>query len=417
MEALDREVRRGSIRQMERSPGLKKEKGWWQSRVKAGHITTDQYVAVCDFLGLDPARFLQEALDPKGGLGLHRPTGEPPEIVKRAWARFHDDDGFSGTLGEDTLKTLDRMRYEEPQRAVDQATSLVRYSPRKLVPGLLGVAGSAWRLMVQLDEAEHAIYAALQMAQSLDDDRMVGELLQRLSYVLLERGQLETALGFSEKASTFHLRCENIEGVGKTLVDQGIWLRGLGRWQAAMSVLRLALKLLPEEEKHNHSAALLLLGTCYRELGEPEIALKYANQAEALATGLPRLETDKIGWLRGNAWADLGRLTDAEDLLRNVVGSLAKIHLGEMALATCDLIRVYLLGGRMMKAFKAATALRALIEPLRSNKIASAAIASLLRDGEAGLTLALAQEVKTRIEGELRHRPLWRRLWVVQSGC
>jgi tetratricopeptide (TPR) repeat protein len=176
------------------------------------------------------------------------------------------------------------------------------------------------------------------------------------------------------------------------------------------------LKLLPEEERHNLAGALQTLGTCFRELGEPEIALEYAFQAEALTPGLPRVVADKVKWLRANAWADLGKLSEAEELLRSVVRNLAEVHLGEMALATCDLMRVYLMDGRITEAFEAATALRALVEPLRDNKIASAAIAKLLRDGETGLTLALAEEVKTRIESELRHRPLWRCLWVVQDG-
>ncbi len=419
IEALDDEVRslgRGSITEMELALGRKETKGWWQGRVKRGYVTSAQLFGIFEFLGLNPARFIRQVLGNEGELELHRPKGDPPEIVHRAWARFHDDGGLEGTLGKDTVTTLDRMRYEEPQRAIDQATALIKYCPRELVPHLLGVAGSAWRLLVQLDKAEHAICAALQMAQRLDDDQMVGELLQRLSYVLLERGELEVALGAAERASSFHLRCDNIEGVGKTLVDQGIWLRALGKREAAISVLRLALKLLPEEERHNLAGALQTLGTCFRELGEPEIALEYAFQAEELTPGLPRVVADKVKWLRANAWADLGKLSEAEELLRSVVRNLAEVHLGEMALATCDLMRVYLMDGRITEAFEAATALRALVEPLRENKIASAAIAKLLRDGETGLTLALAEEVRTRIESELRHRPLWRCLWVVQDG-
>ncbi len=55
--------------------------------------------------------------------------------------------------------------------------------------------------------------------------------------------------------------------------------------------------------------------------------------------------------------------------------------------------------------------MRALLEPLRHHKLISDAIGDLLRCGQASLTLALVEVVKSRIEDERqRNQEMWQAL-------
>ena len=410
---LDKEIRsrkRGTIAAINRLVG--RGNAWWYQRVRAGNLSVAQMMIILEFLGLNPVRFIRTALGSEDQLELDRPTGEPPEIVRQAWKRFRSEGHFAETVGEDSLKTLDTMRYDEPEKAADQALSLVEYCPRSLLPRLLGVAGSAWRLLMQLDQAQHVIYAAIQMSRELGDPNLLGESLQRMAYVFFERAELTTALELSQRATHVFFRSANKAGVGKTLVDQGIWLGYMEERQQATAVHKMALEWLPAEEHHNRLTAYQNIVLNSRELGDLDRALEFLPKLEAEIETLPAIEKGRFKWLQGNIWADLDNFEQAVILLEEAVDGFEKTHLGTMAMALCDLIQVELRRGNSKGAFRAASRTRLLIEPLRDNKIATSAIADLLRDGEAGLTLALARDVHARLESELMRRPVWRQLWV-----
>jgi hypothetical protein len=119
----------------------------------------------------------------------------------------------------------------------------------------------------------------------------------------------------------------------------------------------------------------------------------------------------KLIWLLARIESDLGELSSATSRFEEAVAIFRKLHYGETALVTCELARVLLAQGRHTDAFEAAASLRGLLEPLRGNKIISAAIGDLLRSGQRGLTLTLVQRVKARIEGE-RQTQDWRSLQI-----
>lgn len=114
-------------------------------------------------------------------------------------------------------------------------------------------------------------------------------------------------------------------------------------------------------------------------------------------------------WLLAAIHIDLGQLGDAEENLIRLINLFSSLHLTETALATTDLVRVQLLRGKSGEAYETAKSMLRLLEPLRNNRIVSAAIADLLRGGEAGLTLALVEQVKATLEAA-RERPEWRSL-------
>ena len=415
LEYLDREVRRlpyGSISQMEAAvAGITNTRGWWQHRVKKGYVNTAQLFGIFEFLGLNPVRFLRQVFGSEDGIDLDLPKGEEPEIVQRAWRRFRSTtEQDESPSGGEIPKIIDRMRYDKPQEAIDLALRIVDYCPRDMLPRLLGAAGSSWRLMVQLSSAQHAIYSAIQMSRELNDGNLLGEMLQRMAYVYFESTELKSALEFSRKATDVYFRCGNTVGVGKSLVDQGIWLRNLGQWKQAITIQKMALEWLPPEEHYNRYAAFYYIAMDSRELRDSEQALEYLRKAEAELETLPEIERYKMNCLRGLIWADLGNLEQAATLISEAVDGFARLHLGTMALALCELVEIEVRRRNSKGAFQAACKLQLLIEPLNDNKIASAAIADLLRDGEAGLNGAIARRTHLKLKGELQRRQVWRRL-------
>jgi tetratricopeptide (TPR) repeat protein len=204
-------------------------------------------------------------------------------------------------------------------------------------------------------------------------------------------------------------------GVANTLVDQGNYLHYLGRWAESNALQSLALDGLPADEQHNRTAALVYLALNHLELGNPLEALRFIEKAELEGAGLIRAEFSRVKWVRGLVHEALQEFDQAIACLQEVLQEWSTVHLGNMALVACDLARVYIRRKDAAEAYRAILCLRQLIEPLRKNKIASAAIALFLRESEQRMTVALVQEVKSRIEGELRQRRWWRLLWVERN--
>lgn len=413
VEALDREIRRrgrGAIAAVNRGTGH--AEGWWQHRAESGDITAGQMLQVLDHLGLDPVKFVRRALGAAGGLELDRPAGDPPEIVERARERLRS--GVEGSIGSGFLETLDHQRYREPAKALDLALWAVDHVELALLPRLLGVAGSTFRLSIRLTEAEHAIHAGIEMAESVRDRSTVGALAQRLAYVVADRGDRAEALRLSERAALIFLRAADTAAVGTALVDQGIWLYYLHRFDESIEAHRSALDLLPADAGRNRFAAFQFLGLNYRELKELEEAMRWCVVAEdsARATGVEEWANNRLMWLQARICSDLGELDQAAKLFADVVESFREVHPGEAALATCELVRVRLRQGQHEAAYRAAASMRTLLEPLRDNPILSAAIGDLLRFGRVGLTLALAERIQARIEDECERRQVLKMYWL-----
>jgi tetratricopeptide (TPR) repeat protein len=410
---LDQEIRsrgRGSIRAVDRAAGYRE--GWWQHRAASGDIGLRQLLEVLDHLGLHPVGFLRKALGTEGDLELDRPRGLPPEIVAKALDRLNGGEERSG-IGKTFLDTLDHRRYSEPREVAKLSAWAVDHAELALLPGLLGVAGSALRLLIQLDEAEHAIHAGIEIAEQQGDRVSVGNLLRRLSYVVADRGDRGEAFRLAERAALLFLRLGDSCGLGKATVEQGIWLYYLGRFEESIEAHKSALALLPESCASYLCTVHQYLGLNCRELGRPQEALRYVADADriAVAAGIEEWARSKLVWLRARICSDLGELDEAALLFSAVAERFRTLHRGEAALATCELVRIHLLRKRPGEAYLAATSMRALVEPLRHNKIISAAISDLLRCGRSGLTLALVQRVQLRIEDERKHhQKMWQSL-------
>ncbi len=313
------------------------------------------------------------------------------------------------------LKRLDAERYKNPRRAVNLAVKVVDRVDVADLPTLLGVAGSAYRLWkVRLDEAQHCIHAGMEIAEEKGDRSTVGDLLQRLSYVIGDRGTYADALGISERAMTIYLRLGNMARVGQTQVDHAMFLNYLGRYKEAIEASKAALMLLPESEVRHRFSAHQHLADTYRKLGKLEKALHHVKVASKSASEAGSFLEGKLYWVEAAILIDLKRFEEGEDRLHRAIALLRSAHYGEMALAMTELVRILLLQGRHVDAWKTAMTMRELVWPLEKNKIISAAVRSLVWARRGTLTLSLVDRAKEAIE-KARGRHDWHSLAVRSS--
>jgi len=387
----------GAVQRLETAIG--KRPGWLRDRRRHNAIETGQLLDVLDHLGLDPARIIRQAW----GSSVDRPPGKPPAVVRLARDRLAEGAQVGGQVGRSYLEKLDRLRYEDPRRAVELAELAVTLVEAELLPGLLGVAASAYRIRVELDLAEHAILAGLEIARARGDRLAEGDLLQRLAYIVGDRGDHAGALEIAERATGIYLAAGDPAGVGRTLFTQGMMLQYLDRIQSAIDAQKAALQHLPESEQRHRFSALQNLGFGYLALGDLERAGRYAQKAREISGGVGPWLRGKLIWLQASICVELEQLEQAEEYLREVLATFRPISLLDTLLATTDLVRVQLLQGDVADAHEIAKTTLEFLTPLGKNRLATAAIADLLRSGCSGLTIALVEEVRSKIEKAREH--------------
>lgn len=411
--ALDRELQarpRGTIRTLERALG--RSLGWWQNRrARTGDISTQDLVRALKILGIDLVRFVRETLGAEHGLELDEPLGSAPAVVDKAWKRFRSGDDGEG-LGEKFLRSIDEQGYQDPASAVGLVESSIGLANLPELPQLLATAGSGFRVLIQLREAEHCFHAAIHQAFLQADHRTAGNLMRRFSYLLADHGRYQQALHLADRAVALLAREDDIVGVAKGCVEQGQWLYRLGREREAISAFQAALRRLPESESRYRCAAHQSLGVVYQGQGMVQQALSCFEAATPYLESLSSRHRAKLLWLRASIHTELGELSAATSILRDVVSALARAHAGEAALATCELVRLLLRSNQPAQACQVAFSMRSLIEPLAGNAVISAAVADLLRSGQEGLTLALVDRVWSRIERERQDKRGWLRLQI-----
>ena len=413
---LDQEIRsrgQGSIAKVDRAAGF--QRGWWQNRVKSGVLSVKHLLQVLDHLGLDPVKFVRQSFGRKGTLELDRPRGATPELVTRIEWRFRKREEGRG-VGLKWIETLDELRRDSPKEVLRAAEWHVDHIELKLMPQFLGVVGSAWRLMISLDKSEHSLHAGLRIAEAQKAYSTSGDLLQRLSYVVADRGEYWESLRLSKEAMINFLHTNDSPGMARSMVDQGIWLSRLEQSEAAIGTMQSALELLPAEERENRFTAFQVIGLQLCELDRLDEAIEYVSRAEKECPGLNPWAIGKLSWLKATVSIAMKRWGEAERLLEEVVATFEPLHLGEAALATCDQVKTQLLQGKHQEAFANATRICALLESLQENEILGAAIADLLRCGKSGLTLALVERVSYLVKDERQQLQNWSMLAVRKNS-
>ncbi len=407
--------RRGKVRQAERALGFSPGYFRVQRQRKQGGVSLLALFRAFEFLNIFPQEFFAEALDSSRDPidDLCRETNalgnEPPRLVTEALRRV-DRAPVAPRRDAVYLQELDALRYTDARLAHDHAVAVLEHLPADLLPCLLGVYGSALRLLEDHDGAQHALTAGLEMARAAADRSMVGELWQRFAYVVADRGNYRRALVISERAERIHVRTGNDLGIAKSLVEQGIWLYYLNQPHESIDLHRAGLRRLPQSPQASRwrTSALQFLGLSFLQLEELDQADSYAAQARDAACGEGPWVFGGILWLQARVALAQGDYAEAEVFLREATEIFLPISSGQAALASIELIRCLILQDRADEAYETAKAMARLVEPLRrKSRVSEAALAELVRCGleRHGLTLRRLDDVAERIS-KGRHRRL-----------
>ncbi len=312
------------------------------------------------------------------------------------------------------LENLDELRYEHPERALCRLVPAADRLPDELVVRWLAVTGSAYRLRAgqreeieaDLRRAHGYLKVALWIAQKASDAVGEADVLQRLAYVVGDRGDHRQALELAELAGGIYDRIGDQAGRGTAHVVQGMHLHYLGRHYEAIEAQTRALELLPPDAARLRYAAYQHLGSFAAALNDLDAAERYATQAGELLHAVEPRTAATLLWLRAAIAARRGSPTAAE-LYRQALDLLHGVHYADAALVTVELVRVLILQGHLDEAHRTALTVRQLVIPLQRNRHVSAALAELIRGGRQALTLARVERVRAALE-QARTRPGWR---------
>ncbi len=368
-------------------------------------------------LGVPPAAFFGKvfgALEPIALTQLEtRRLGEPPELVARVKERLLLESWQPLAELPGHLRRLDAHRYENAVEAARFARAdleQVAAGLRPLAQGvpLLAVYGSALRMTDRFNEAQQAVMAAIEAAESAGDESILGDLVQRLAYVVADRsGDYGRALLLAEKTLVYHVASGDMNAAGTAFVDRGLWQYKLGRYEEAIRSQRRALELLDDSEHRNRFTAFQGLGLCHRELGDLDKAHEHTTYAAELAPRVGALMAAKLLRLRARIAIDRRRYATAEEHLREAIEVFEPASVDDAAVATVELVRVLRLLDRMGDAQETGKKMAQFIIPLQDRSVAAAAAAHQLlicaqADGE--IPLKLIDRVIEVLENE-RARP------------
>ncbi len=397
---------RGTVGRVERQ--LKLGSGYFKDQRRPGRQRFDLKILfkALDALGVEPAEFFASVLgstDPissfKTEAAVLRRVKSLPRILELEAERTRRGGPARRPLDrEETaqdLGVLDGLRHENPGLVMRRTRALVEQVADSQVPQLLGVYASAARVAGHNEAAHMVLVRALDLAEEGQDYSTRGDLLLRAGDVLGARGEIETALALTERASLTFAKSGDLVGIGRSLVEQGVWLGSLDRPKKAQRVLTSALDYFPADAvgadgepdllvQRSRFSCLMSLGLLHRRLGELETALGYLQQARQDSRGVGDKLVGRLLVLQGSIARQAGRHPQAEDLFREAFEIFQPAAPLDTALCGVELARVQLQQSKTTEAYNTVSAMLPLLDPLEKNPAASAALGELVRSAVAG---------------------------------
>jgi tetratricopeptide (TPR) repeat protein len=346
----------GSIAAAEKALGL--QEGYYRHYRREQTLDLGVLLATLDELGSDAGEFLVELF----GGGAPPPSSPSPRssaaspaerlasAVRKADVppRPADRDESLRAELEAWLVRMDDLRYEDPDAALKELWSRADEIPRCLASRYLGACGSSYRMIGNLGDARECLLLALAWAQG--DDDAVGDVLQRMSYVVAY-DSFDEALELAERATGLYARGGNLPRLGQALVDQAKYLIHLEEPRKAKAALAFARRYVAESDERNQFAIEQFLVAISHQLGDIEACRKHIKAARKIAPNA-LFEGMLLNTL-GDLCRDLKDFDEAAEAYREEIALVAGFPLHAL-LATVDLVYVLARQGRAGEAVAAA---------------------------------------------------------------
>ncbi|MEE8522360.1 MAG: hypothetical protein V3T72_00385, partial [Thermoanaerobaculia bacterium] len=318
----------------------------------------------------------------RGGGGPGTAAERLGAAVRRAQvpARPADRDESLRAELEAWLGGMDDLRYEDPEAALKELWSRADEVPRCLAARYLGVCGSCYRMIGNLEDARECLFLALAWAGG--DDEAVGDVLQRLSYVETDTGAYETALELAERAAGLYVRIGNRPRLGQALVDQAKYLIHLEEPRKAKAALAIAKRYVVESDRRHRFAIEQYLVAISRQMRDLGACRQHVDAARKIAPD-PLAEGMLLATL-GDVCRDRERFAEAATAYRKEIELVAGFPL-HAVLATVDLVYALARQRRDAEAVKAALSVTGYMGCVSGNRLAEAALLDLYNSACKGI--------------------------------
>ena len=376
-----RRAGKGAVQRVEDALAI--SRGSFRQWRRRGRLEVQVLLRALEELGISPARFWLEVLgsdfDPVQLAG--QLAGEPKDpVVRAALERFRSSaPRLSAQVSPERLRELDALRDEDPARAVREVKSaLGRADPADLAR-LLAIYGSALRARAELDKALEALHHAVRLAERAEDGSLVADVLQRLGVAYAYSGDNGLGLLYAKEAGYRHRLAGNRRGEGRSWVDQGVRYAHLGKVDLAVAAFQRALETLPSDESRNRFTAHQSLADLYHRQRRSDDALRQLDQAEELGSEVGKGLVGSLFWSKATIANGRSVYPQAERAYAGAVEMFREVSPIDAALAAVELVRTQVLQDKHEVACETTRAMVSLLQPLKNNRIASAALMRLLR--------------------------------------
>lgn len=271
----------------------------------------------------------------------------------------------------------------------------------------LGLVGTAYRSVGQVDEAEKRYRAARQICDREHISPLCrAELYLRWATLRIRQRRFADASRFVEEALAIFQAEGNEKWIGTALAMRGAVLAATRRWPEAAAVLSEVLsrhRLTPRVE----FSATGNLGYAILGLENPtalDEVLEHLKAARRLAGPRQSVQKSRLYWTEATACIRRGRTDDGERRYRKALAGFRKFGaIYEAALVALDLSKLLRFAGRWLELEELAAETFAHFQALSEDIEALAALRLWLdASRERELTEELLSEVKTRLESRAR---------------
>lgn len=258
--------------------------------------------------------------------------------------------------------------------------------------------GNARRISSDLTGAEQALaHAEALLEEGSADPLEEARVLDLQASLLSDQGRFEHAAELLDVVVDIYEEIRDPHRKGRALISQALFLSYAGRPERTVEGIRQGLALIDAEEeprlllmaRHNLAWAL-------NDCGRSDEALRQLESFRHTYGQFPDSWTAlRLAWLEGRIAAGLGRLGEAESLLRNVRERFVEQALGyDASMVTLDLAALYLREGRTAEVRRLAAEMLPIFLSQDVHRQALAALAAFQRAAEMDrATPRLVQEI------------------------
>ncbi len=392
----------GTISQVERALGMPRKK---LHKARTRGMRLSEVMDVLAALDHPPGPFFASIFGDGPTTAGDRFRAEGSDLIARGIVDLPElaSPTLPDTLSDVELDALDRLRFDDPKHAADQARGLAFLAASEGRQGDASACAGRWGSALRACELWHPAHAVVTWAINHAPQRpILADCWLRAGSIVSDHGRFEDAAELARVAMLAFVEMGDDTGVGKALVSRGIFLRRGGKHRDAIQCLQSGVKYLPPEIKHGHFAAYLNVGYAYVSSGDLGSAESCAEQAAAFEVPSP-FAVDLV-LLRARIANGQGETDTAICLYRQAVDALQGSP-GNCALAACDLCRVYLVAGRTAEAVTTALEMARHAMPSATNRVVASAVVDLYRSAQNGVvSLGLVDRVRARIRRGLDGR-------------